>query len=292
MEKVLHTSSYSYDEIDAIAQYLLQHTKHRPQLGIILGTGCGGLVNTVDDQEIFNYEDIPNFPVSTVPGHAGRLVFGKLSGRDVVMMQGRFHTYEGYPISTCAMPVRVFKLMGAKAMIVTNASGGLNPAFNVGDLMIIKDQLYFPGFAGDNPLRGINDDRFGPRFVAMSNAYDVKLRKLSHKIGKELGFEEFMREGVYTMLGGPSFETIAEGRMLRLLGGDCVGMSTCHEVIVARHCGMDVLGISMITNMIVMDYEDQRLANHEEVLETGRKRSEDIQKLVRHIVSRMEIPAE
>ncbi|XP_014671416.1 PREDICTED: purine nucleoside phosphorylase-like, partial [Priapulus caudatus] len=225
-----------------------------------------------------------------VPGHAGRLVFGLLSGKEVVCMQGRFHTYEGYPISTCAMPVRVFHLMGAHTLIVTNASGGLNPAFNVGDIMIIKDQLYFPGFAGDNPLRGINDERFGPRFIAMSNAYDAKMRKLTHQAAKELGHEKFMREGVYCMLGGPSFETIAEARMLRLLGGDACGMSTCHEVIVARHCGMRVLGISLITNMVVMDYDEVRLANHEEVLETGRKRGRDMQSLVLNTVQQIEDP--
>uniref|UniRef100_A0A8C6UP35 Purine nucleoside phosphorylase n=1 Tax=Neogobius melanostomus TaxID=47308 RepID=A0A8C6UP35_9GOBI len=242
----------------------------------------------IKDPEIFRYVDIPNFPKSTVRGHAGRLVFGTLKGKPCVCMQGRFHLYEGYAIQKITLPMRVFKLMGVQTMIMTNAAGGLNQDFKVGDVMIIKDHINMPGFAGANPLCGPNEDRFGVRFPCMSDAYDRELRRQALAVGAELGFSDFLKEGVYCVLGGPSFETIAECRMLHLLGADAVGMSTVHEVIVARHAGMRCFALSLISNKAVMDYESAERANHEEVLETGRQRAVQLEKLVSTLVGRVE----
>ncbi|XP_067385297.1 purine nucleoside phosphorylase-like isoform X3 [Channa argus] len=239
------------------------------------------------DQQVFKYSDIPNFPRSTVHGHAGQLVFGTLKGKPCVCMQGRFHLYEGYPIQKITLPMRVFKLMGVETMILTNAAGGLNQDYKVGDVMIIKDHINMPGFAGISPLAGPNDDRFGVRFPCMSDAYDRELRQLANDVGAELGFSDFLKEGVYCVLGGPSFETIAECRMLHRMGADAVGMSTVHEVIVARHAGMRCFALSLISNRAVMDYDSQEKANHEEVLETGRQRAGQMEKLVSTMVGRL-----
>lgn len=223
-------SSYSYEVISGIANYLLDRTKHRPTIGIICGSGLGSLANQLTEREEFSYQTIPNFPVSTVEGHAGKMVFGKIDNVPVMCMQGRFHYYEGYPLAKCSMPIRVMKLVGVTHLIATNAAGGLNENFNVGDIVVVKDHINFMGFAGNNPLQGPNDTRFGPRFPPMNKAYDAKLRKYAFEIAKELGIEKEMHEGVYTCLGGPNYETVAELKMLRTLGVDCVGMSTIHEV--------------------------------------------------------------
>ncbi|KAL3988858.1 hypothetical protein ACER0C_013176 [Sarotherodon galilaeus] len=278
----------SYDECKTTADWLLSNTQVRPIVGIVCGSGLGGLAEMIKDPQIFKYSDIPNFPRSTVHGHAGRLVFGTLKGKPCVCMQGRFHLYEGYPIQKITLPMRVFKLMGVETMIMTNAAGGLNQDYKVGDIMVIKDHINMPGFAGVNPLSGPNDDRFGLRFPCMSDAYDRKLRQLAHDVAAELGFSEFVREGVYCVLGGPSFETIAECCMLHMLGADAVGMSTVHEVIVARHTGMRCFALSLISNRAVMDYDSHEKANHEEVLETGRLRAEQMEKLVSTIVAQLE----
>ncbi|XP_065118427.1 purine nucleoside phosphorylase 5b [Paramisgurnus dabryanus] len=280
---------YSYEDCKVTADWLLSYTSVRPLVGIVCGSGLGGLADMLKDQQVINYNDIPNFPQSTVHGHAGKLVFGTLKGKACVCMQGRFHLYEGYPIQKTTMPIRVFKLMGVQTMILTNAAGGLNQDFTVGDIMVIKDHINIPGFAGNNPLVGPNDERFGVRFPCMSDAYDRGLQQLAHDVAAELGFSAFMREGVYSVLGGPSFETIAECRMLRLLGADAVGMSTVPEVIIARHCGMRVFALSLITNQAVMDYDSEKKANHEEVLETGKQRAKDLEKLVSTMVSRVEL---
>ncbi|KAI4881678.1 hypothetical protein NFI96_031330 [Prochilodus magdalenae] len=241
------------------------------------------------DQKVFKYSDIPNFPQSTVHGHAGQLVFGTLKGKPCVCMRGRFHLYEGYPIQKITMPMRIFKLMGVETVILTNAAGGLNQDYKVGDVMIIKDHINMPGFAGNNPLCGPNDDRFGTRFPCMSDAYDRKMHHLAQEVGAELGYSDFLKEGVYCVLGGPSFETIAECRMLNRLGADAVGMSTVHEVIVARHCGMRVFALSLITNKAVMDYDSEEKANHEEVLQAGQQRSLQLVKLVSTMVARLDL---
>ncbi|XP_026061188.1 purine nucleoside phosphorylase 5b [Carassius auratus] len=279
----------SYEECKATADWLLAQAPVRPLLGIVCGSGLGGLAEMLKDPLVIKYSDIPSFPQSTVHGHAGRLVFGTLKGTPCVCMQGRFHLYEGYPIQKTTMPIRVFKLMGVETVILTNAAGGLNPDFTVGDIMVIKDHINIPGFAGNNPLVGANDERFGQRFPCMSEAYDRGLQQMLHAIAAELGYSSFMQEGVYSVLGGPSFETIAECRMLRSLGADAVGMSTVHEVIVARHCGMRVVALSLITNQAVMDYDSEKKANHQEVLQTGELRAQQMEKLVSTLVSRMQL---
>ncbi|XP_069701286.1 purine nucleoside phosphorylase [Periplaneta americana] len=284
--------SYTYEDIRETADFLLQNTKYRPAIGIICGSGLGAVADSLTERQCFPYETIPHFPVSTVKGHAGQLVFGLLQGVPVMCMQGRFHYYEGYPICKCAMPVRVMKLVGVDYLIATNAAGGLHENYKVGDIMIIKDHVNFMGFAGVNPLRGPNDERFGPRFPAVSKAYDSALRAVAKKIGKEMGIEKSMHEGVYTCLGGPSFETVAELRAMKILGIDAVGMSTAHEVIVACHSGMTVFAFSLITNECMTTYDREDLPNHEEVVEAGKKKEatlkEFVSRMVLHIQSTRE----
>ncbi|XP_003740913.1 purine nucleoside phosphorylase [Galendromus occidentalis] len=276
-----------YEEMERMAEQLMTRTKHRPTVGIICGSGLSSLADLLGDNDIIPYSEIPNFPCSTVKGHSGQLIFGKLSGRSVVCMKGRIHPYEGHPMWKCAMPVRLMKLCGIKYLIVTNAAGGLNPSFNNGDIMIIKDHINFPGLSGNHPLRGVNDERWGPRFPALNGAYCVELRELVRKIALEKGAGDFLREGVYCMLGGPNFETVAEVRMLQLLGGDCAGMSTCHEVIVAKHCGLGVIGLSLISNKAVSDYAAREYANHDEVLATALQRSKLLENIVSGVVAEL-----
>ncbi|XP_047225344.1 purine nucleoside phosphorylase-like [Girardinichthys multiradiatus] len=278
----------SYEECRTTADWLLKHTQVRPIVGIVCGSGLSALADMLKDPQVFKYCDIPNFPRSTVRGHAGQLVFGTLKGKPCVCMQGRFHLYEGHPIQKITLPMRVFKLLGVKTMLMTNAAGGLNQDYKVGDIMVIKDHINMPGFAGVNPLSGPNDDRFGVRFPCMSDAYDRELRQLAHDVAGELGFSDFLKEGVYCVLGGPSFETIAECRMLHCLGGDAVGMSTVHEVIVARHAGMRCFALSLISNQAVMDYDSREKANHDEVLETGKQRAKQMEVLVSTMVARLD----
>ncbi|XP_043914174.1 purine nucleoside phosphorylase isoform X2 [Protopterus annectens] len=282
------TFGCTYEQYQETADWLLANTEHRPTVAIICGSGLGGLADTLKDQTAFNYSDIPNFPHSTVPGHAGRLVFGKLNGKSCVCMQGRFHFYEGYPLWKVTFPIRIFRLIGVETLIVTNAAGGLNRDFKVGDIMVIKDHINMPGLAGNNPLCGPNESRFGERFPCMSDAYDRDLRKMALDLGNELGFSSVLHEGIYCGVGGPSFETIAECRMLSAMGGDTVGMSTVQEVIVARHCGLRVFALSLVTNKVVMDYDSEERANHEEVLETGKRAAKILEKLVSNMLAKIE----
>lgn len=199
-------------------------------------------------------------------------------------MKGRIHAYEGYSLTKCTLPVRVMKMLGCKVLIVTNAAGGLNAEFNVSDIMVIRDHIFFPGFAGNNPLRGPNDERFGSRFPPMNNCYDRKLMALADECATKLGITRYLRKGVYAMLGGPNYETVAESRFLRNMGIDAVGMSTVHEVIVAHHAGLRVLGFSLITNKIVTDYDTHEEANHEEVLAAAKTRAIDFEHLINNII--------
>ncbi|XP_009931954.2 purine nucleoside phosphorylase [Opisthocomus hoazin] len=277
----------SYEVYQETADWLRARTVQRPKTAIICGTGLGGLADLLDNKIVFPYEDIPHFPRSTVVGHAGRLVFGDLNGQPCVCMQGRFHYYEGHSVSTVTFPIRVFFILGVEILIVTNAAGGLNPHFQVGDIMLIRDHISTFGLGGQNPLRGPNDERFGVRFPSMSDAYEQDLLGLAMESAQELGFLNFIREGVYCLVAGPCYETIAESRMLQALGADAVGMSTVPEVIVARHCGLRVLGISLITNKVVMSYNSQEKASHEEVLRASVVRAEDLQKLVTHLLGKL-----
>ncbi|KAL0271289.1 UNVERIFIED_CONTAM: hypothetical protein PYX00_008429 [Menopon gallinae] len=281
------TNFFSYEIIKDIANYLLDNTTLRPKIGIICGSGLGSLADGLQRPQGFRYEEIPHFPVSTVKGHAGRLVFGMLEGVPVMCMQGRFHCYEGYPLWKCAMPVRLMKMIGVTHLIVTNAAGGLCSDYKVGDIMIIKDHINMMGFAGNSALNGPNDERFGPRFPAMNKAYDAELRNEAKKIANNLGMKNMIHEGIYTCLGGPNYETIAELRMLKKNGVDAVGMSTIPEVITAKHCGLTVFAFSLITNACILDYEDEQEANHEEVVETGKQREPLLKKFVSQIVLSM-----
>ncbi|XP_075938359.1 purine nucleoside phosphorylase 6 isoform X1 [Anarhichas minor] len=278
---------YSYEEYKETADWLLAHTEQRPKVAIICGSGLGGLADLLDDKTTFPYEDIPRFPTSTVPGHTGQLVFGRLQGRDCVCMQGRFHFYEGYNMHTVTYPVRIFFLLGVETVIMTNAAGGLNGSYEVGDIMLIKDHINMPGFAGQNPLCGHNDVRFGDRFPCMSDAYDRELRALVKQTAEEQGCGSFLHEGVYCMVAGPTYETIAECKLLQMLGADCVGMSTVPEVVVARHCGLRVLGLSLVTNKVVADYDSVEKANHEGVLRTTQRRTQDLQRLISHLIPKI-----
>lgn len=252
-----------YDSAKQSAQYIQSKITATPEIGLILGSGLGILADEIENAVAIPYSEIPNFPVSTVHGHAGQLVIGQLSGKTVIAMQGRFHHYEGYSMDKVTFPVRVMKLLGVEKLIVTNAAGGVNKDFTPGDLMLITDHINFMS----NPLIGANDERFGPRFPDMSTAYDKEFQQLARKVAADLNIE--IQEGVYLGLTGPTYETPAEIRMIRTLGGDAVGMSTVPEVIVANHSSMRVLGISCITNMAA-GILDQPL-NHEEVIETTEK---------------------
>ncbi|NXF88581.1 PNPH phosphorylase, partial [Eubucco bourcierii] len=277
-----------YEVCKETTDWLRARTARRPRTAIICGSGLGGLADVLENKTVFQYEDIPHFPRSTVAGHTGRLVFGDLNGQPCVCMQGRFHGYEGYSASTVTFPIRVFFLLGVEILIVTNAAGGLNAHFQVGDIMFIRDHISLFGLAGQNPLRGPNDERFGARFPCMSDAYDQELLGLAQESAQELGFQSFTREGVYCLLPGPCYETVAECRLLQALGADAVGMSTVPEVTVARHCGLRVLGLSLITNKVVMSYSSQEKANHEEVLRISVVRAEELQKLLTHLLGKLE----
>ena len=252
----------------------------KAEIAVILGSGLGGYVEALEDARSISYEDIPGFPVSTVPGHAGRWWVGTLHGKRVYMMQGRFHSYEGYDQQTVTLPIRVMSKLGVKTLVVTNASGGVNTSFEPGDLMLIED---FINLSGKNPLTGPNLDEFGPRFPDMCHAYDVELKKLTVKVAGELGIK--LQQGVYCWMNGPTFESPAEIRMARVLGADAVGMSTVPETIVARHCGMSVLGLSCITNMAA-GILDQPL-NHEEVMETGNRVKDTFRALIDGVIKAM-----
>lgn len=266
--------------VKTTSDYILSKSKYKPEIGLILGSGLGSLADLIEEPEFYSYEELPNFPVSTVEGHAGRLVIGKLEGKVVVAMQGRFHYYEGYSMQEVTFPVRVMRLLGINKLIVTNAAGAVNPAFKPGDLMIISDQI---NFSGANPLIGRNLDDFGPRFPDMSTAYKLHLRELAKNTAKDLGID--IKEGVYTMFSGPTYETPAEIRMVRFMGGDAVGMSTAPEVIVANHCGIEVLGISCLTNMAAGILEQP--LNHEEVIETSTKTKDSFMTLTKEIIRRL-----
>ncbi|XP_076281035.1 purine nucleoside phosphorylase isoform X2 [Lasioglossum baleicum] len=283
----LQHSSYTYETLQESAQFLLDRIKIKPKIGIICGSGLGSLADSLEDTQCFPYEEIPHFPVSTVQGHKGQMVFGYLRGVPVMCMQGRFHYYEGYPLWKCAMPVRVMKLVGVTHLIATNAAGGLNPTYKVGDIMMVKDHVNMMGFAGNNPLQGPNDDRFGPRFPPMNKAYDRSLLEMGQQVAEEMGILDMVHKGVYTCLGGPNFETVAELKMLRMIGVDAVGMSTVHEVITARHCDLQVFTFSLITNQCVIDYENHDEVNHEEVMDIGKAKQPLLQEYLSRVVTRL-----
>ncbi|MBX7403783.1 purine-nucleoside phosphorylase [Clostridium chauvoei] len=266
------------NKLQVASKFILEKTKYKPEIGLILGSGLGSLADSIENPEFYDYKDLPHFPTSTVEGHAGRLVIGMLNGKCVVAMQGRFHYYEGYAYNEVTFPVRVMKLIGVEKLVVTNAAGAVNKDYVPGDLMLITDHL---NLSGDNPLIGRNLEDFGPRFPDMSNAYNVELRNKALEIAKKLNMS--VKQGVYAMMSGPTYETPAEVRMVRILGGDAVGMSTAPEVIVANHCGMKVLGISCMTNMAAGILEQP--LNHEEVIETSNMVKAKFTQLMNEIIA-------
>ena len=273
----------TYNEIDAATDAVRARLTTIPDIALILGSGLGELAESVENATIIPTQEIPFWPVSTVPGHKGRLVIGELEGKKVLVLQGRTHYYEGHQISKIGLPIRVMQRLGVKTLILTNASGGLNDDYYPGDLMIIKDHLGLLPMAGENPLRGPNLDEFGPRFPDMSAIYNPELIELTENVAAQLGVE--MRKGVYVGLSGPSFETPADCRFLKMVGADAVGMSTVPEAIVAKHGGMAVLGIATITNKIDPDGTNE--ATHQEVLEVGDQLAPKLMKVIRGVLQKL-----
>jgi purine-nucleoside phosphorylase len=268
------------EQIDQAADSIWRRTASHPRVGLILGSGLNSLADSVQKADIIPYDELPNWPVSTVQGHAGRLVVGELEGQTALVMQGRIHFYEGYSMSQITLPVRVMLRLGLEMMFVTNAAGGVNPDFAPGDVMLITDNLNLIGMMGANPLIGPNIDELGPRFPDMSQAYDRKLMELARQVASNENIP--LREGVYCALSGPSFEGPADLRFLRGIGADAVGMSTVPEVIVARHGGMRVLGLSGISNKANLDGSTE--TTHEEVIEAGKVIAPKIEKIVRGVL--------
>lgn len=268
------------ESIDGAVAAVRRHTDLTPDIGIILGTGLGGLTDVIEVESAVPYDTIPGFPVSTVESHAGRLLLGRLAGRPVVAMQGRFHRYEGYGLDQVTFPVRVMRALGAEILLVSNACGGMHPLWPPGDLMLIEDHI---NLLGDNPLIGINDETLGPRFPDMSQPYDAGLRAIAREAAIDLQVP--LREGVYVGIPGPNLETRAEYRMLRVIGGDVVGMSTVPEVIVANHAGMRVMGVSIITDQCLPDALEA--VSLERIIAVAKKAEPSLTRLVTRVVERL-----
>jgi purine-nucleoside phosphorylase len=267
-------------EINDAVAYIKSKYSEQPSVGIILGSGLGSFVNEIEIESEINYEDIPHFPVSTVEGHSGKLIFGNLSGKKVVAMAGRFHYYEGYTTQEVVFPVRVLKYLGVQTLVISNAAGGLNTTYKVGDLMIIKDHISMFTL---NPLLGKNEKEFGPRFPDMSEPYQCQLILKAKKIAQENHI--VINEGVYVGVTGPTFETRAEYRMLNLLGGDAVGMSTVQEVIAAVHLGLPVFAMSVITDVGIRD--DENTITHEEVLQAAKEAEPKLTLIFKQLIAQL-----
>jgi purine-nucleoside phosphorylase len=269
--------------IDEAVSAIRARTNHQPKIGLILGSGLGDLAESVSPADLIHYSEIPHWPVSTIQGHKGRLVVGDLGSKPVLIMQGRAHYYEGYPISIIGFPIRVMVRLGVQVLIVTNAAGGVNPDFGPGDVMLIKDHISLMAMGGNNPLRGPNIDEFGERFPDMSRPYDAALLQNARETAKEKDIP--IREGVYICLAGPSFESPADLRFLRTIGVDAVGMSTVPEVIVARHGGIKVLGLSGISNKANLD--GSTVTTHEEVLQAGKMLVPKLDAIIRGVIQKI-----
>lgn len=270
----------SLKDIDRAVEAIRSRIGCRPTVGIILGSGLGNLADSVQEPVAISYPELPGWPRSTVQGHAGRLVIGALGGKDVLVMQGRIHFYEGYSMAEVTFPVRVMQRLGITTLVVTNAAGGVNPGYQPGDVMLISDHINMVGMNGLNPLNGPNLDEFGPRFPDMSQAYDRALRMSARQVAQDNGIT--LQEGIYIGLSGPSFETPADLRFLRMIGADAVGMSTVSEVTVARHGGMRVLGLSGISNKANLDGDT--VTTHEEVLAAGRILAPKMETIIRGVL--------
>ncbi len=266
-----------WEQVQQTVSYIKEKTNFTPEYGVILGSGLGSFTDDIKIEFTLPYSEIPNFPVSTVEGHKGALVFGTIGAKKVVAMQGRFHFYEGYDMKQVTFPVRVMKYLGVEKLIVSNASGGVKDSYKVGSIVLIHDHI---NMMPEHPLRGKNDDRFGPRFLNMSEPYSRAMIEKAKVIAKEFGIE--VQDGVYLGLQGPTFETISEYRMVKILGADCVGMSTVPEVIVARHMDMETFGISVITDM--GNEDNIETVSHAEVLEAARKAEPHVRTLIKELI--------
>ncbi|UQD56227.1 purine-nucleoside phosphorylase [Flavobacterium sp. K5-23] len=266
-----------WEQVQETVSYIKAITNFTPEYGVILGSGLGSFTDDMDIEFTIPYNEIPNFPVSTVLGHKGALVFGTMGNKKIVAMQGRFHFYEGYSMKEVTFPVRVMKYLGISKLVVSNASGGVNPDYNMGEIIIIKDHI---NFTPEHPLNGPNDERFGPRFVNMSEPYSRKMIVKAKELAKELNI--VVKDGIYFGLQGPSFETLAEYKMVKILGADCVGMSTVSEVIVARHMDLETFGISVITDIGDEDNIDD--ISHDEVLEAAKKAEPNVRRLIKELI--------
>lgn len=266
-----------YDKLQESLQYVKSKTNISPKIGIICGSGLGGLCGMIENLISIPYATIPHFPKCTVVGHSGELVFGEKDGIPLVFMGGRVHLYEGYKVVECVRPLRLMALLGIKILFLTNAAGNLNKNSKPGDFMIIKDHISFPSLAGENPLRGLQDQRFGDQFITMSNGYDLSLIRKFEEASVEVGLDHYVKKGVYVMVVGPNYETIAEARAFKLMGADAVGMSTAHEVIAARQMKIRCLGISMLTNDIITDYGlVEEVIEHEQVVDMGTRKTKEL----------------
>lgn len=268
------------DKMKESVDYIKEKVKNIPKIVIVLGSGLGSLSNDIQDKTIINYKDIPNFPISTVAGHKGELIFGTLEGIPVIAMNGRFHYYEGYDLFKVTYPIRIFKLLGVKSIILTNAAGGINTSFKKGDLMIIRDQL---SFFAESVLRGPNMEEFGERFIDMSNLYDKEYINILKDVMTNILGD--YKEGVYAYMKGPTYETPAEIRALRILGADAVGMSTVPEAVVAHHSSIKIAGISCITNMAAGVTNE--VLTHEDVKKTAIKAEENFKKVIKEFIKRV-----
>ena len=266
-----------WEKVQQTVSYIKERIDFKPEYGVILGSGLGSFTDEMQVKFTLPYNEIPNFPVSTVQGHKGALVFGTIGEKKVVAMQGRFHYYEGYSMTEVTFPVRVMKFLGVEKLVVSNASGGVNPSYKVGSVVMITDHI---NMTPEHPLRGKNDERFGPRFVNMSEPYSRKMIAKVTELAKELNIE--VHEGIYLGLQGPTFETLAEYRMVKILGADCVGMSTVPEVIVARHMNLETFGISVITDM--GNEESIGTISHDEVLEAAKEAEPKVRSLIRELI--------
>lgn len=273
-------NNYNIEHFQKSADYILSKVDFKPEIALVLGSALGTLAEEIENPVIIDYEDIPNFLVSTVKSHAGQLILGELNGKKVVCMSGRFHYYEGYDFEQLVTPIRVFHLLGVETVILTNAAGGVNTSYKVGEIMIIEDHIKL---MGASPLRGPNIEEFGPRFFDMSTVYNKEYRELTKKVAGDLGMK--IHEGVYFFWMGPQFETPAEIKVIRTLGGDTVGMSTVTETITAAHLGMKVLGLSLVTNMAAGVLDEP--VTTEEVGQAGRDAAKEFKALLRNVVKAM-----
>lgn len=276
-------TNFSIDQFDEAAEVVRSRSPRQPQVAIILGSGLSGIADAVEGPVVIPFSEIPHFPISTVVGHTGRLLLGTIHDCSVLVMEGRVHFYEGYSMAAITVPVRAMQRLGIRTLIVTNAAGAVNPEFQAGDVMLITDHLNFLGMMGWNPLMGPNYDELGPRFPDMSQAYDRQLAELARQAAAHAQVD--LREGVYAGLSGPSFESPADMRFLRVAGADAVGMSTVHEVTVARHGGMRVLGLSGISNKANLD--GSTVTTHEEVIEAGNAIAPKMARVIAGVLQRL-----